>query len=146
MIYVIEIPHQSKPRLWAANDTKDFCKLVSKAQERRDTPDYDKTTIAELLENAGYDTVEEAAEDGNSHIAELKAKYADAPLYRQPDGEYTDKAISEYDFYKEIAGDDLSSLLIFETEQEAREALTNNSQWTRHGGIAALQLLTDELK
>jgi len=149
MIYIIEIPHQHNPSCWTAFNRDDFIsRLGSNGNlSHNGITIFDQNTARDLLEQYGYESSEEARADDTGWLADLAETHGlDVELYRSFDTNYTAEPIDEFKAYHDWLEHDLSSLLIFESDEEAVMALRDESNWQRHGGWMAKTKLEEELK
>jgi len=147
MIYVIEIPHQLPPRAWAARDRAELiARVYAHADQTGSSTIYETTTVQELRDQHGdcegceeCELIQQLADRYGTETTLYRADYAHA------EGEYSDCEISEYDAVIAYLSSDLHSLKIFESDEEAREALANRSEWEMHQGTRAQESLRDLL-
>lgn len=116
-IYIVEIPHQFKPSCWSVRSKEKFIELIEKSTE---------CTDGECWYNAGWEAV---------------------PIEFDEDGEVVEWFFPPKTFEQavEVCGRDLSGLLVFMDENEARKALFDKT-FERHQGVAARQALREALK
>jgi len=147
MLYIVEIPHQMPPRAWTATSRDDFVSAVAESARlaRSGTTIYDESTPRKLLEQYGIDSVEEARTE-EPWIAELADLHGlDTTLYISNDSAYQADPIDTFTAYKEFLASDLSSLMVFENDESALQALDNATAWDIHGGAQARQALSRQL-
>jgi hypothetical protein len=149
-IYVVEIPHQRKPSAWSALDQADFVKGVRSAHAASRSGDtlFEKVTARELAGQFGYEAedVVRMRED-DPFLLDLAEKHGwDRPLYRADyingvAAAYQAEPISEYDACVAYIRQDLSSCLVYDTDEEALQAVQSGADWNRHGGVQAREAL-----
>lgn len=147
MIYVIEIPHQMPPRAWCANSREDFVDAVADSARlhRSGTVILEQSTPRHLLDEYGVDSFDEARKE-EPWIAELADRHGpDTMLYRSNFGEYQASPIDKFTAYKDFLASDLNSLMVFENEESALQALDNATVWDIHGGAQARQALSRQI-
>jgi hypothetical protein len=139
MIYIIEVSHNNIITVWSKE----------KAQIMDVPYVFEKCSVADLIDNFFCDD-RKRAEEAYPIIKDLPE---DTMLYRAdyllPDGELTTEPIDEWEAYKAFLENDLESCLIFESTEEAEEAIKNDSLWEWGGfgeGFKARKKLIEELK
>ena len=155
MIYVVEIPHQQKPVAWAAVDKDDAVEFISRRAANSGEIIYERSTVREMLEDFGYDSVAEMLADDDPQVPEyiptLAEKYGlDTVLYMGwSRDEWSPEPLDEFDEYIAWNGHDLNAQLVFLSDDEARQALLDDTLWSgRHNGQearAALQQSVEEM-
>ena len=111
---------------------------------------YDESTGRDLLEMFGYDSTTEMREDNDAlaTLADLIDSHGlDTTFYKgYGDNDYGVEPVDEWESYLEWNGHDLSTQHVYMSNEEARAALANDSEWRIHQGIKARIALEKELE
>lgn len=149
MIYIVEIPHQSKSKVWSRSNKEDITSAISEAFQNYGETIFEKLTGRQILEQYNCDTIEEFREDypEAEELADTLEKLGlDTMYYRSFDSDgYTGEPIDAWETYLEYNAHDLQNQMVFMTDEEALEAYRDENRWVIHKGFEARGLLKDEL-
>jgi len=143
MMYIIEIPHQTPPMAWAANNEDD---LISKIDTGNTSYQYQNIPLIELFAQNGVTSIGDAKANNDAGEFDWLIELADeakgnmnAMVYSDPssEGSWEIGVLSEFDAMVEYNGHDLSSQHIYMADDEALAAVRDTALWRGHGGIPA---------
>jgi hypothetical protein len=150
MIYIVEIPHQLPPKVWSRSNKEQIMTVINEVSARSGDTIYEEATGRDLLEMFGYASTTEMREDNDAltTIADLIDTHGlDATIYKgYGDDDYGVEPVDEWAAYLEWNGHDLSNQLVFMSDEEARAALADDSEWRIHQGIEARVALKKDLE
>lgn len=151
MIYIVEIPHQLPPKVWSRSNKEQVIGVINEVSSRSGDTIYEESTGRDLLEMFGYDSTSEMREDNDSlaTLADLIDAHGLSTTYYKGygDDEYGVEPVDEWESYLEWNSHDLSTQRVYMSDDEARAALADDSEWQRiHQGIKARIALENELE
>lgn len=143
MIFVLEVPHTLRPSCWSAANRDELMKRMREAASKDFV--FEVGTVAELMQQHGYDSPEEAEADGLAWLARFHREAGPgAVLYANHTERYQLEPISEFDAYLDWMRLSLSTVHIYESIAEAKQAV--DEDWSdRHMGIECKSALRREL-
>lgn len=149
MIYIVEIPHQMPPKVWSRSTKEQIMGVINEVSAKSGDTIYEESTGRDLLEMFGYDSTAEMREDNDSltTIADLIDTHGlDTTFYKgYGDHEYGVDPVDNWDSYLEWNGHDLSTQRVYMSDEDARAALVDDSEWRIHQGIEARIALEKEV-
>jgi len=160
MLYVVEIPHEGRPKSWFAFDQADLMRKVYAAKTESNQTVYGTTTAGEQLEKLGAATGNPDADAERSQLLKLIEQHGgDTVLYRADyllgSNVYQAEAVSELDACVTALATDLKLCRIFGSETAAVNALYNdpifdpNKEFYNHMALReqliAMEVISDDL-
>ncbi len=143
MVFVLEVPHTLSPSCWSVANRDALLTRLREMASKEFV--FEVGTVAELMQQRGYDTPEEAEADGEAWLARFHREAGPgAVLYANHTERYQLEPISEFDAYLEWMGLNLSTFHIYESIEEAQQAVVED--WShRHKGTECKSALCREL-
>jgi hypothetical protein len=160
MLYVVEIPHEGRPKSWFAFDQDDLMRKVHAAKTESNQMVYCTTTAGEQLEKLGTATDNPDVDaERNLLLKLIEQQGGDTVLYRADyllgSDVYQAEAVSEFDACVTALATDLKLCRIFGSETAAVNALYNDpifdpeAEFYTHMALReqliAMEVITDDL-
>lgn len=150
MIYIVEVPHEGRPRAWFAFDPQDFTSKVQAARNRADWIIYTEETPRQRLEMTGDTLDTPGARDIHADIFARADQYGwDTVLYRADylldHGLYQIDPVSELEAYVAAIAQDLKTCRVYLSDDDASDALYKDPLFQGRDGFYAHMALRDQL-
>jgi hypothetical protein len=150
MIYVVEFPHESRPKAWFAFDQDDFIRKVRAARIQDASTIFEAGSPRSWLGSVGLTPETASANDTHGWIFELAINHGwDTSLYRADHllgpGVYQTQPVSEFDACIAALGSDLQACRVYLSDNAATAALYSDPVYDVREGFHAHMALREQL-
>jgi hypothetical protein len=138
MITIVEIPHCKPVKAWQALDEQDAIDKIELSRQYSYVSAIENTNILEMLDLYRCESIDEMKESNPEVFKNIEIDDYSTMYYRTWDSDiYQVEKPDFFNTYLEFNAHDLSNQLVFMNDDEAKEALNNDSLWKFHQGIEA---------
>lgn len=150
MIYVVEIPRESRPLAWFAFDLEDLGRKIVAAKAEDSRTVYAELTPREQLEDAGLVPESPGAAEAQPEIFALAEQHGwDTPLYRADyllaPGTWRAEPVDMLDAHVAAVGDGREACRVYLTDKSAETALYTDPLYQGRDGFYAHMALREQL-
>lgn len=150
MIYIVEVPHQGRPRAWFAFDREDFVRKVQAVRGREGLVIFDDSSARERLADYGLTPTSPDASGAHADLFALAHVHGwDAPLYRADaltgEGVLLAEAVDAFDASVAALAQDLKAWRVHLGDEEAISALQRDPLYDPKDGFYAHMALREQL-
>jgi hypothetical protein len=133
MITIIEIPDTKPVKAWQALDEQDAIDKIELSRQYSDVSAIENTTAREMLDLYGFESIQEMKESNPDVFKNIEIDDYSTMYYRTWDSDiYQVEKPDVFNTYLEFNAHDLSNQLVFMNDEEAKEALSDDSLWGFH--------------